>query len=94
MASSLILLNMRSMLRSLLCKIMIMIVQEVSVSKLGFQLGGSEENTKLVSTKSPDDRNPRRSSVASASDLSPSRLRTPSKMLEDVLHHKIEHNAQ
>jgi hypothetical protein len=43
------------MLRALLCKIMIMIVQEVSFSKLGLQLGGSEEKTQLVSNKSPED---------------------------------------
>jgi hypothetical protein len=43
------------MLRALLCKIVILLVQEVSVSKLGLQLGGSEEKTELVSYKSPED---------------------------------------
>jgi hypothetical protein len=43
------------MLRALLCKIMILIVQEVSVSKLGFQLRRSGEKTQLVSYKSPED---------------------------------------
>jgi hypothetical protein len=44
------------MLRALLCKIVILLVQEVSVSKLGLQLGGSKEpKTQLVSYKSPDD---------------------------------------
>jgi hypothetical protein len=43
------------MARVLLCKIVIMLVQEVSVSKLGLQLGGSEEKTQLVSNKSPKD---------------------------------------
>jgi hypothetical protein len=43
------------MLRALLCKIVIMIVQEVSFSKLGLQLGGSKEKTQLVSNKSPED---------------------------------------
>jgi hypothetical protein len=33
------------MLKALLCKIEVMIVQEVFVSKLGLQLGGSEEKT-------------------------------------------------
>jgi hypothetical protein len=32
-----------------------MLVQEVSVSKLGLQLGGSEEKTQLVFYKSPKD---------------------------------------
>jgi hypothetical protein len=41
MASSLVLLNRRSMMRALLCKIVILLVQEVSVSKLGLQLEGS-----------------------------------------------------
>jgi hypothetical protein len=50
-----VLLNRRSMLRALLCKIVIIIVQEVSFSKLGLQLGGSEEKTQLVSNKSPED---------------------------------------
>jgi hypothetical protein len=58
------------MLRALLCKIVIMLVQEVSVSKLGLQLGGSEEKTQLVSYKSPEDRNSRRSSEVLTSDLS------------------------
>jgi hypothetical protein len=58
------------MLRALLCKIVILLVQEVSVSKLGLQLGGSEEKTQLVSYKSPEDWNPRRSSEVSTSDLS------------------------
>jgi hypothetical protein len=43
------------MLRALLCKIVIMIVQEVSFSKLGLQLGESEEKTQLVFNKSPED---------------------------------------
>jgi hypothetical protein len=79
------------MTRVLLCKIVIMLVQQVSVSKLGLRLGGSKEKTQLVSNKFPEDRKSRRSSDASASDLSKSRLRTPSEMLEDVLHHKVEH---
>jgi hypothetical protein len=41
------------MLKALLCKIVIMLVQEVSVSKLGLQLGGSEEKTQLVSYNLP-----------------------------------------
>ena len=40
---------------SLLYKIVILLVQEVSVSKLGLRLGGSEEKTQLVSYKSPED---------------------------------------
>jgi hypothetical protein len=32
-----------------------MIVQDVSVSKIGLQHGGSEERTRLVSNKSPKD---------------------------------------
>jgi hypothetical protein len=55
MASCSVLLDRRSMLRALLCKILIMLVQEVSVSELGLQLGGSEEKTQLVSYKSPKD---------------------------------------
>jgi hypothetical protein len=43
------------MTRALPCKIVIMLVQEVSVSKLGLQQGGSEENTQFVSNKSPKD---------------------------------------
>jgi hypothetical protein len=58
------------MLRALLCKIVILLVQEVSVSKLGLQLGGSEEKTHLVSYNSPEDGNSRRSSKVSTSDLS------------------------
>jgi hypothetical protein len=58
------------MLRALLFKIVILLVQEVSVSKLGFQLGGSKEKTQLVSYKSPEDSNRRRSREASTSDLS------------------------
>jgi hypothetical protein len=46
---------MHSMLRALLCKIVIMLVQEVYVSKLGLQLEGSKEKTRLVSYKSPED---------------------------------------
>jgi hypothetical protein len=55
MASCLVILDGRSMLRALLCKIMILLVQEVSVSKLGLQLGGLKEKTQLVSYKSPED---------------------------------------
>ena len=54
MASCSVLLDRRSMLRALLCKIVILLVQEVSVSKLGLRLG-SEEKTQLVSYKSPED---------------------------------------
>jgi hypothetical protein len=43
------------MLRALLCKNCVILVQEVSVSKLGLRLGGSEEKTQLVSYKSPED---------------------------------------
>jgi hypothetical protein len=43
------------MTRALLCKIVIMLVQEASVSKLGLQLGGSEETTQVISNKSPKD---------------------------------------
>jgi hypothetical protein len=43
------------MLRALLCKIVILLVQEVSVSKLGLRLGGSNGKTQLVSYKSPED---------------------------------------
>jgi hypothetical protein len=43
------------MTRALLYKIVIMLAQEVSVSKLGLQLGESEEKTQLVSNKSPED---------------------------------------
>jgi hypothetical protein len=43
------------MLRAFLYKIVIIIVQEVSVSKLGLQLEGSElEKTRLVSNKSSE----------------------------------------
>jgi hypothetical protein len=70
MASCSVLLDRCSMLRALLFKIVILLVQEVSVSKLGFQLGGSEETTQLVSYKTPEDSNPRRSPEASTSDLS------------------------
>jgi hypothetical protein len=42
-------------MRALLCKIVIIIVQEMSVSKLGLQLGGSKEKTQLVSNKSLKD---------------------------------------
>jgi hypothetical protein len=56
-------------MRVLLCKNVIMLVQEESFSKLGLQLGGSKEKTQLVSNKSLKDWNPRRSSDASASDL-------------------------
>jgi hypothetical protein len=42
-------------MRALLCKIVILLVQEVFVSKLGLQLEGSEEKTQLVSNKSPED---------------------------------------
>jgi hypothetical protein len=52
------------------CEIVILIVQEVSVSELGLRLGGSKEKTQLVSYKSPEDLNLRRSSDASASDVS------------------------
>jgi hypothetical protein len=55
MASCSVLLDRRFMLRALLCKTVIMLVQEVSVSKLGLQLGGSEEKTQLVSYTSPED---------------------------------------
>ena len=55
MASCSVLLDRRSMLRALLYRIVIMLVQEVSVSKLRLQLGGSEEKTQLVSYKSPED---------------------------------------
>jgi hypothetical protein len=55
MASCSVLLDRRSMLRALLCKIVIMLVQGVSVSKFGLQLGGSEEKTQLVSYKSLED---------------------------------------
>jgi hypothetical protein len=55
MASCSVLLDRRFMLRALLCKIVILLVQEVSVSKLGLPLGGSEEKTRLVSYKSPED---------------------------------------
>jgi hypothetical protein len=54
MASCSVLLDRCSMLRALLFEIVILLVQEVSVSKLGFQLGGSEEKTQLVSYKSPE----------------------------------------
>jgi hypothetical protein len=36
-------------------EIVILLVQEVFVSKLGLQLGGSEEKTQLVSYKYPED---------------------------------------
>jgi hypothetical protein len=59
------------MSRTLLCKIVIMIVQEVYVSKLGLQQGGSEEKpTQLVSNKSLEDQNPMRNFDALALDLS------------------------
>jgi hypothetical protein len=61
------------MMRALLCKFVIMLVQEVSYSKLGLQLGGSEERTQLVSNKSPEIKI-LRSSDASASDLAQSCL--------------------
>jgi hypothetical protein len=41
------------MLRALLCTIVILLVQEVFVSKLGHPLGGSEEKTQLVLTNLP-----------------------------------------
>jgi hypothetical protein len=43
------------MMRALLCKIVVLLVQEVSVSKLGLRLEGSKEETQLVSNKSPED---------------------------------------
>jgi hypothetical protein len=55
MASCSVLLDKHSLLKALLCKIVILLVQEVSVSKLGLQLGGSEEKTQLVSYKSLED---------------------------------------
>jgi hypothetical protein len=58
MASCSVLLDRRSMLRAPLCNIkylVLILVQEVSVSKLGLRLGGSEEKTQLVSYKSPED---------------------------------------
>jgi hypothetical protein len=36
-------------------KTVILLVQEVSVSKLGLQIGGCKEKTQLVSNKSPED---------------------------------------
>jgi hypothetical protein len=43
------------MMRALLFKIVVLLVQEVSASKLGLRLGGSEEKTQLVFNKSPED---------------------------------------
>jgi hypothetical protein len=77
-------------MRALLCKIVIMLVQEVSFSKLGLQLGGSEERTQLVSNKSPETKI-LCSSDASASNLAHSCLSFSSEMLENVLDHKVEH---
>jgi hypothetical protein len=77
-------------MRALLCKIVIMLVQEVSFSKLGLRLGGSKERTQLVFNKSPRSKI-LCSSDASALDLAQSCLSFPSKMLEDVLDHKVEH---
>jgi hypothetical protein len=77
-------------MRALLCKIVIMLVQEGSFSKLGFRLGGSEERTQLGSNKSPESKI-LRSSDASALDLTQSCLSFSSEMLEDVLDHKVEH---
>jgi hypothetical protein len=77
-------------MRALLCKIVIMLVQEVSFSKLGLQLGGVEERTQLVSNKSPETKI-LCSSDALASDLAQSCLSFSSEMLEDVLDHKVEH---
>jgi hypothetical protein len=77
-------------MRALLCRIVIMLVQEVSFSKLGLQLGGSEERTQLVSNKSPETKI-LCSSDASASDLAQSCLSFSSEMLEDVFDHKVEH---
>jgi hypothetical protein len=76
--------------RALLHKIVIMLVQEVSFSKLGLQLGGSEERTQLVSNKSPETKI-LRSYEALASDLVQSRLCFLPKMLDDLLDHKVEH---
>jgi hypothetical protein len=67
-----------------------MLVQEVSFSKLGLQLGGSEERTQLVSNKSLETKI-LCGSDASASDLAQSCLSFSSKMSEDVLDHKVEH---
>jgi hypothetical protein len=61
------------MKRAPLCKIVIMLVQEVSFSKLGLQIGGSKERTQLVSNKSPETKI-LCISDASASDLAQSRL--------------------
>jgi hypothetical protein len=77
-------------MRALLCKTVIMLVQEVSFSKLGLQLERSEERTQLVSNKSLETKI-LCSSDASASDLAQSCLSFSSKMLEDVLDHKVEH---
>jgi hypothetical protein len=77
-------------MRALLCKIVMMLVQEVSFSKLGLQLRRSEERTQLISNKSPET-TILCSSDASAPDLALSCLSFSSKMLEDVLGHKVEH---
>jgi hypothetical protein len=53
MASSSVLLNKLFMMRALRCKIVVLLVQEVSVSKLGLRFEESEEKTRLVSNKSP-----------------------------------------
>jgi hypothetical protein len=92
MTSSLVHLKRRSIdrMRALLCKIMIMLVQKVSFSKLGLQLGEFKERTQLVSNKSPETKI-FRSSEASASDLAQSCLNLSSKMLEDLLDHKVKH---
>jgi hypothetical protein len=63
-------------MRALLCKIVIMIVQEVSFSKLGPKLERSEERTQLVSNKSPETKI-LRSSKASASNLAQSLVSRP-----------------
>jgi hypothetical protein len=55
MVSSLVLLDRHSMLKALLCNIVIILVQEVSFSELEFQLGKFKEKTQLVSNKSPKD---------------------------------------
>jgi hypothetical protein len=79
------------MTRALLCKIVIMLVQEAFVSKLELQQGGSEEKIQLVSNSLPMTEILDAALIFLASDLSQSRLRTPSEMFKDVSHHKVEH---
>jgi hypothetical protein len=69
------------MLRALLSRIVIMIFQEVSFSKLGLQLGGSKEKTQILKSKKSPATKFLCSFEALSLDLAQSRLSFSSKML-------------